>query len=60
VSHSITSRDLLEVSAVNIAGATAFETSGKFVMASFRIMHHMLWIDGDEFSQLHVAYNTGL
>lgn len=28
VSHSISSRDLLEVSAVNIAGATAFETSG--------------------------------
>jgi hypothetical protein len=32
VSHSITPRDTLEVSPVKIPGATAFETSGNFLI----------------------------
>lgn len=36
MSHSITPRDILEVSPVKIAGATAFETSGKYGLFSER------------------------
>lgn len=35
VSHSITPRAILEVASVNIPGATAFETSGKFLGGFF-------------------------